>query len=307
MIALFGFMAVALGGLFWRSLTWLLFGPNADDFVVQRHGVSVRSPSAELAPFDRTAARSARNLILVACHSITVGESLEGVDVRDDRWMLVDYQKHASMPQAFTGHIRKGIELALEDPHALVIFSGGQTRLHAGPKSEANSYFFVADHFGWWSSRAAKEVRPRAALEEYSTDSLENLLFSLCRFHELSGSYPKHVTVVGYTFKQERFRDLHRAALRYPLESFRYVGVDPDTNAFRARLPQLEFFESTASLAPFREDPYGCHSEVLRTKRVDRNPFSRQPGFILSCPEISTLLRYCERKLYPVGELPWDS
>lgn len=308
MLTLFVFMAVALGGLLWRTLSWLLLGPSESELAFQREQSFLRHQRViELGDFNQELARGTQNLILVACHSITVGENLDDADIRDDKWMLVDYQKHADMPMAFTGHIRKGIELAQEDPKSLLMFSGGQTRLHAGPKSEAVSYFFVADHFGWWSPKAAKSVRARTVIEEYSTDSLENLLFALCRFREVTGSYPAHVTVIGYSFKQERFQDVHRSALRYPLERFTYVGVDPDTPAFLARLPQLEHFESKASIEPFRSDPYGCYSEVLRHKRVDRNPFYRQPGYILSCPEISTLLRYCERSLYPAGELPWDS
>jgi hypothetical protein len=43
-------------------------------------------------------------------------------------------------------------------------------------------------------------------------DSLENLLFSLCRFNELSDSYPLDVTVVSFGFKKRRFEELHRRA-----------------------------------------------------------------------------------------------
>jgi hypothetical protein len=53
--------------------------------------------------------------------------------------------------------------------------------------------------------------------EDYARDSYENLLFSLCRFHELAGSWPRNVTVVGYAFKEERFVSLHRAAISFPV------------------------------------------------------------------------------------------
>ncbi len=33
-------------------------------------------------------------------------------------------------------HIRLGIQAAAEDPEAMLLFSGGQTRLAAGPRSE---------------------------------------------------------------------------------------------------------------------------------------------------------------------------
>jgi hypothetical protein len=44
-------------------------------------------------------------------------------------------------------------------------------------------------------------------------DSFENLLFSLCRFHELTGCYPTDVTVVSFEFKRWRFSNLHRQAV----------------------------------------------------------------------------------------------
>lgn len=48
----------------------------------------------------------------------------------------------------------------------------------AGPKSEGESYFFVADHYDWWGK---PDLRARALTEEYARDSFENLLFSICR------------------------------------------------------------------------------------------------------------------------------
>lgn len=54
------------------------------------------------------------------------------------------------MPKAFVEHIRKGIEVTDSDSKALLVFSGGQTRVKAGPKSEAVSYYAVAEHFDWW-------------------------------------------------------------------------------------------------------------------------------------------------------------
>lgn len=68
----------------------------------------------------------------------------------------------------------------------------------------------------------------RATTEDHALDSFQNLLFSIARFHEYTGRYPTKITVVGYEFKRARFVDLHRAALRWPKDEFRYIGVDPD-------------------------------------------------------------------------------
>lgn len=67
-------------------------------------------------------------------------------------------------PQSFIDHIRLGVEAAAHDPGALLLFSGGQTRKAAGPRSEGLSYWQVADAAGWFNltdvrSRAFTEVR----------------------------------------------------------------------------------------------------------------------------------------------------
>lgn len=260
-----------------------------------------------LGDFNAKAAMRAQNLIVVAGHSITAGPALDGVEERDDRWILEDYQEKAGMPDAFVQHIRTGVLLAEQDPNALLVFSGGQTRRSAGPKSEAAAYHQVADHFGWWGLDAATRVRGRAVLEEFSTDSLQNLLFSLCRFREITGSYPAHVTVVSFSFKRERFEAVHRAALRFPRDAFRFVGVDSAASPFLQRLPSLAKWEAKASIGPFRKDPYGCHSALLRRKRVQRNPFMRTAPYALTCPEMSDLLAFCGKSFFPEGRLPWDA
>jgi hypothetical protein len=77
-------------------------------------------------------------------------------------------------------HMRAGVELVAEDPTAVLIFSGGQTRRSAGPISEALSYYWASQHEGWWGH--ADSVPARTFLEEHATDSIENVLHSLCRF-----------------------------------------------------------------------------------------------------------------------------
>jgi len=61
--------------------------------------------------------------------------------------------------------------------------------------------------------------------QEHARDSFENLLFSLCRFYEITGHYPLKITAVSYTLKQKRFEQLHRAAVRFPADSFHFIGT----------------------------------------------------------------------------------
>ena len=68
----------------------------------------------------------------------------------------------------------------------------------------------------------------RATSEEYSLDSYQNLLFSIARFHEVTGTYPENITVIGFEMKRKRFEELHIRALRWPKRRFTYVGVDEE-------------------------------------------------------------------------------
>merc|ERR1740130_1520374 len=97
------------------------------------------------------------------------------------------------MPQVLVSHIQSGVEVAAADPRALLVFSGGQTRSEAGPHDEGGSYYRVAEHYGWWGHDSDADdsrlsVSQRTVLEDFATDSFQNLLFSICRFHEVSNS-----------------------------------------------------------------------------------------------------------------------
>ena len=120
---------------------------------------------------DQGVASKARNLILVAGHSVTTSGHLEDADHDEADWFLLDYQTHRGLPQAILGHIRAGIDAARADPTSLLIFSGGETRPASGPDTEGASYFRVADAMNVWASN----VRARTLAEEFATDSFQNL------------------------------------------------------------------------------------------------------------------------------------
>lgn len=214
-----------------------------------------------------------QNLIIVAGHAIV--QDLERVS-QDAGWYLLDFQ--LGEPERYIGHIRRAIEEAAADPNALLIFSGGPTRKEAGPRSEALSYWLVAEHFNWFGHAS---VRGRAYLEDFARDSFENLLFGICRHREIAGHLPDHVSLVSWEFKRTRFEDLHREAIAWPRERFRYVGAnDPE------RIDQALDSEQRAC-AKYIADPYSL-GEEFRAKKLDRNPFRRQHGYSVSCPEMFT-------------------
>jgi hypothetical protein len=234
---------------------------------------------------------SLERLIVVAGHAVYVGGEADD-PARDDRWLLQPFQR--GEPPFYIDHIRGGVALAAADAQSLLVFSGGYTRHEAGPRSEAQSYWTLAEHFGWWS---AESVRARATVEEFARDSFENVLFSICRFKEATGRYPRSLDVVSWAFKEARFR-LHREALRFPESGFRFHGVNQP-----ADLAAAQRGEATA-LAAFRADPHGT-GDALGAKRANRNPFARQPPYPVSCPDMAGLLQHRGPLPY-AGTLPWQ-
>ncbi|KAG6812541.1 hypothetical protein H0H92_002310 [Tricholoma furcatifolium] len=157
------------------------------------------------------AVRNLNHLIVVPGHAIWKGTNPE-LRLREDQWVLEPYQMGGGRVSAFFAHI----------------FRGGQTRA-ASTATEAESYMRLALAADVFHTGSAPFLR--ATTEDHALDSYQNLLFSIARFHEYSGRYPTKITVVGYEFKRARFTELHRAALRWPLANFHYIGVDPDTES----------------------------------------------------------------------------
>ena len=226
----------------------------------------------------------------VAGHAVYVAPDFARPEA-DESWWLQDFQR--GEPPFYLEHIRHGVELAARDEKALLIFSGGQTRQEAGPRSEAQSYWLLAEHFKWFGYEA---VQPRAGTEEFARDSLENVLFGLCRFREIAGRWPARLTVVSWAFKAARFA-LHRAAVRWPAERFEFVGVNNPP-----ALSGAEVGESNAR-EQFLRDPYGTHAPLM-VKREARNPFRRQTPYALTCPEVAPLLNHPGPAQFS-APLPW--
>jgi hypothetical protein len=129
-------------------------------------------------------------------------------------------------------------------------------------------------------------------------------LFSICRFYEITGHYPSKITVVSFTFKRQRFENIHAPALQWPAHRFHYVGVDPPAST-GFDLEEATQGEVQNAAKPFETDPYGCNSKILQDKRKSRNPFSRIPPYELSCPDMKELLHHCGPGLFPKHKLPW--
>lgn len=201
------------------------------------------------------------HLIVVAGHAIWKGVSPLEYE-KDSEWVLDVAQAGHGNPRAFYAHIAKGY--APNTTHSnhsktpytwqcptrtrrqaqLASFQrvsqkscrvesfntsgcSGQTRKPTH-LTEAQSYLSLALSTGLLPLSASSGPFERATTEDFALDSFQNLLFSVARFRERTGWYPRRITVVGFGVKKERFEKLHARAIRWPVRMFKYVGVDVD-------------------------------------------------------------------------------
>lgn len=203
----------------------------------------------------------------------------------------------------------------------------GQTR-PSSTTTEAESYMRLATAAGLLPGTPSRDRNSilRATTEDFALDSYQNLLFSIARFHEYTGHYPKFITVVGYEMKRRRFTDLHRAALHWPASRFNYIGIDAQgEEAVKAQEGEVRFVTRSLLLQsltcyflrqrlngylPYSVDTYGCH-DLLLSKRRGRNPFIRFHPYHTSAPELAPLLEWCPGPIEGGqtavfdGRLPW--
>ena len=92
------------------------------------------------------------NAVIVAGHAICTDPTHPH---EESNWILLPFQRN-EVP-CYIGHIEAGVRAAAVDPDALLVFTGGYSRPGAGPRSEAQSYYWIADHLGWFGH---PEVRP---------------------------------------------------------------------------------------------------------------------------------------------------
>lgn len=270
----------------------LVAGPSlrGDSSVPKFDSLGSYSPPSQLEKKKMT------DLVIVPGHAVMRLTDLANADTSDASWYLLPYQRNQGFPSIIKSHVQAGVKAALLDEKAMLIFSGGETRLDVGPTSEAASYYYLASAKKW-----INRLSDRVFLEEYARDSFENLLFSVCRFREVQGYYPSKITVVGFDFKGKRYAELHRQAIGYPTANFSYIGVRSSAPFDQARAERGE----VEAYTEFQHDMYGCNDRALREKRGKRNPFKRTVPYALACPELEELFDWCGPGLYDPSKLPW--
>jgi hypothetical protein len=118
-------------------------------------------------------------------------------------------------------------------------------------------------------------ISSKILIENRALDSYHNVLFSLTLFYSRFGAWPLSLTIVSHNFKRPRFIDGHCAAIGFPLERTRFVGIDP---------PGMVNGENEAAMKgvgqavdEWTADPHG-RGEKLAGKRAKRNPWAVWQG-----------------------------
>ena len=271
------------------------------------------------------------HLVIVPGHAVlNIDQTTIDTLNSEKAWKLLDYQEKQGLPQIISSHIQTALNITRSDEKSVLLFSGGQTRVDAGPISEGLSYYIYSKKMKW-----LEDIESQVFVEEYSRDSLENLMFSLCRFKEVTGRYPSQVTVVGFDLKKERYSTLHREAVDFPISSFSYVGLKPLSLTFNHNTAAAGEQKTVSS---FQHNMYGCSflpspvyhgqsnlrgginhtkqnteptSSEIVAKRLARNPFKRSIPYELSCSEMGPLFRWCGPEKFGADSfrhysLPWN-
>ena len=225
-------------------------------------------------------------LIIVCCHAVYLGSSTSSTGPRfasdlEDSWLVAPFQS-GEVP-TFISHIQAGLNALRADPHAILCFSGGATKLlsHGCELTEGHSYLNVANERGWLD----REVKDRVFVERWATDSFQNVALSIMQFplwvKQLQGrhtnrrpdrdlsslSWPKKLIVVSHNFKRSRFLDLHIPALRWPRDQIQYIGIDPPFSSLK--MAQIKEGDLQKGHGVWRKDLNGT-GEVLKRKREER-------------------------------------
>lgn len=229
------------------------------------------------------------HLIIVPCHSIWTDKGKNGNS--QDEWALADFQLEGNDHLCFIEHLVKAVEALDLDKQATLVISGGETKEEKKAVSEAKSYYVLGEKI----IKNFDSLQARIYLETFARDSFENVLFLICRYKEVKGVYPTHISIFGFEFKKNRFTRLHlEQALKFPLTRVTYIGNSPRPTTLSDEdlekyYKELESSELKFAVQPFSIDWYGI-KQPLATKRSKRNPFKRKHSYFHSNPELSDLL-----------------
>ncbi len=210
-------------------------------------------------------------LIVAPCHTGYRGRTVD--DAHDPNHYVglfgcPPYHCGLEEIQLYIDHAQQATILAGTRKNSLLMFSGGCTRkkFRFG-ETEALGYLQLADQHDFWGYRHS--LRGRVSIETRARDSFENVQCSVKLFSSLCGYKPKAVTVVGFSFKRNRFY-LHADTVNNTSDGpfkFDFIGSnDPPVHVLETSLDG-----EREALSQFQKCPHGNEGKLLE-KRIARDP-----------------------------------
>lgn len=231
------------------------------------------------------------HLIIIPCHGIWTGSDIKDKEKAgdcQDQWLLAPFQREGQDHLCFKDHLLTGFKILKQDPSSILMPSGGKTKPEI-ELSEAESYLNLLKQV---EGQDFESYGSRVVLEDYARDSFENVIFLICRFDEVAGTYPEKITIVGFEFKRSRFLNNHLAqALNYPLEKIEYIGNSPTppSEVKEEYFKDLDQSEYRFAVKLFESDWYGVKDPLLK-KKLGRNPFHQVVKYSTTNPVLKQFL-----------------
>ena len=266
-----------------------------------------------------------------------------------DQWSLAPFQYEGNDHIYFIRHAMGAIVQLVRSPNdSIVIFSGSQTKPERGPMSEAQSYYYLSQkilkHYinnhqnedslpANFDNQLVSDIQEIAkylnfqqdqldllfnpqniSTEEFALDSFDNLVYSIGRFHEINNSYPEHISIAGFGFKETRFLDYHAKAIDFPRSKITCISSGP--LPYNYSKEQLEIYfsnidkaENKNALSLFAKDWYGTLSPLVE-KKASRNPYNRTANYeIMNILGIKKPIKNPEEyyNCHIKGRMPWSN
>lgn len=166
---------------------------------------------------------SCSKLIIVCAHAVFHGSD----PLTASHWSLTAYQQASDRKKSehftFLAHIEEAVRLHVScgKDDCMIVLSGGSTNSNFPHLSEAQGYLNAAQ-----KSFENVNIKRFIAIEGYATDTFQNILFSILKFHGITSRYPSEIIVITHAFKKERVQ-LHREGIKWT-RPFQIIGIDPE-------------------------------------------------------------------------------
>ena len=182
--------------------------------------------------------------------------------------------------------------------NSILIFSG--RKRSELMMSEGSIYYMIAKYCNYFENKILL-IKNRTFIEDYALDSFQNLLFSICRFYQITSNYPSNIKLISWLFKKYRFENLHIKAIKYPLQQFIFYGINGNyTNTLN------DYINENIAIDRFIKDIYGCSNEVQLT-RTSKNLFYTFIPYPNGCIQLKPLFNLCQDGFNDILlTLPWS-